>query len=193
MFPGISSTHAYLVECALVLITRLNVVVGVVDGTMLALAGLKRLGMQDVIADAQIIEWDEMLPAVAQGAIGIQCRSEDTRMLQYLAALNHAPTKAAVDCERAFLARLDGNCRTPIAGQAQLQGGKLHFRGLISKPDGSDMIRVEMSGHPDAAVELGDAAGNEIRKIAGSKFAEYQHAVQVVQDQAAAAKIAAAQ
>lgn len=164
-----------------------------VDGTLLALAGLKRLGMQDVISDAQVIGWDEMLPAVAQGAIGIQCRSEDTRMLQYLAALNHAPTKAAVDCERAFLARLDGNCRTPIAGQARLHEGKLHFRGLISKPDGSDMIRVEMSGNPDAAVELGDAAGHEVRKIAGSTFADYQHAVQLVQDQAAAAKIAASQ
>ena len=108
----------------------------VVDATLLALAGLKRLGMSDVIANAQIIGWDEMLPAVAQGAIGIQCRSDDTLMLKYLAGLNHVDTKTAVDCERAFLAELDGNCRTPIAGQAKIIDGKLHFRGLISKPDG---------------------------------------------------------
>lgn len=163
----------------------------VVDGTLLALAGLKRLGMSEVIADAQTIAWEEMLPAVAQGAIGIQCRSNDGRMLQYLSALNHAQTKAAVDCERAFLARLDGNCRTPIAGQARLVNGKLHFRGLISKPDGSDMIRVQMVGEADAAAELGEAAGSEIRRIAGAKFDEYQHAVQLVQDAAAAAKVAA--
>jgi len=89
---------------------------GVVDATLLALAGLKRLGMTDVVSTSQTITWDEMLPAVAQGAIGIQCRSDDAQALKYLAALNHAPTKAAVDCERAFLAELDGNGRTPIAG-----------------------------------------------------------------------------
>ena len=87
-----------------------------VDATLLALAGLKRLGMTEVIAAAQIIDWEDMLPAVAQGAIGIQCRSDDAQALRYLAALSHAPTKAAVDCERSFLAVLDGNCRTPIAG-----------------------------------------------------------------------------
>jgi len=79
---------------------------GVVDATLLALAGLKRLGMEDVIAESQIIGWDEMLPAVAQGAIGIQCRSDDSKALAYLAKLNHAETKAAVDCERAFLKTL---------------------------------------------------------------------------------------
>lgn len=90
---------------------------GVVDATLLALAGLKRLGMTDVIEEAQILGWDDMLPAVAQGAIGIQCRSDDSKALNYLAKLNHVNTKHAVDCERAFLAVLDGNCRTPIAGK----------------------------------------------------------------------------
>ena len=90
---------------------------GAVDATLLALAGLKRLGMEDVIAEAQTLSWDDMLPAVSQGAIGIQCRSDDARALKYLAALNHEPTKLAVDCERAFLEVLDGNCRTPIAGE----------------------------------------------------------------------------
>jgi hydroxymethylbilane synthase len=84
---------------------------GVVDATLLALAGLKRLNMEEVIENAQIISWDEMLPAVAQGAIGIQCRADDSKALKYLATLNHAATKIAVDCERAFLKGLDGNCR----------------------------------------------------------------------------------
>lgn len=158
---------------------------------MLALAGLKRLGMNEVISNSQIVTWDEMLPAVAQGAIGIQCRSDDTKVLQYLAALNHIDTKTAVDCERAFLATLDGNCRTPIAGQAKIIDGKLHFSGIISKPDGTDMIRVNKIGSTEHPIELGVAAGNEIRSIAGDKFHEYQDAVQVIQDAAAAAKAAA--
>ena len=82
---------------------------GVVDATLLALAaGLLRLGMHDVIESSQIIKWDEMLPAVAQGAIGIQCRSNDNNALDLLKALNHVETKLAVDCERQFLAVLDG-------------------------------------------------------------------------------------
>ena len=166
--------------------------VEVVDATLLALAGLKRLGMNDVIQGAQIITWEEMLPAVAQGAIGIQCRSDDSKALHYLAALNHKDTKTAVDCERAFLAELDGNCRTPIAGQAKIVDGQLHFRGLISKPDGTDMISVTKVGSPDDAVAIGRAAGEEVKKIAGpQKFKEYQEAVIAKQDEAAAAKLMA--
>lgn len=162
----------------------------VVDATLLALAGLKRLGMDDVLADSQIIGWDEMLPAVAQGAIGIQCRSDDEKSLKYLAGLNHAPTKTAVDCERAFLAALDGNCRTPIAGQARIEGDKILFRGIISKPDGSDMIRVEKEGPVSDPVALGTAAGEEIKRVAGDKFDEYREAVAEVEAAQAAEKAA---
>ena len=162
----------------------------VVDATLLALAGLKRLGMTDVISTSQTIEWDEMLPAVAQGAIGIQCRSDDTQALKYLAGLNHHETKLAVDCERAFLAELDGNCRTPIAGQAKIVDGKMHFRGLISKPDGKEMISVTRIGDPADAIAIGHAAGKEIKSIAGAKFREYGEAVVAVQAEAAAAKAA---
>jgi hydroxymethylbilane synthase len=133
--------------------------------------------MTDLIDSSQIIGWDEMLPAVAQGAIGIQCRSDDDQMLKYLAPLNHPETKLCVDCERSFLATLDGNCRTPIAGQACVKGGQLHFRGMISKPDGTDMITVERVGNVENAVEVGLDAGNEIKSIAGDKFIEYQQAV----------------
>ncbi len=138
--------------------------------------------MTELIDSSQIITWDEMLPAVAQGAIGIQCRSEDSRVLSYLAGLNHENTKLAVDCERSFLGALDGNCRTPIAGQARIEesNGKemLYFKGLISKPDGSDMIRVERAGEASEAVAIGLDAANEIRSIAGEKFIEYQEAMQ---------------
>merc|ERR1719484_461485 len=102
---------------------------GVVDATLLAIAGLKRMEMQDCAT--AVLEWDEMLPAVAQGAIGIQCRSDDKRSLRYIDALNCMDTHVCVNCERAFLEALDGNCKTPIAGQARIIDGKIKFRGLI--------------------------------------------------------------
>jgi len=162
----------------------------VVDATMLALAGLKRLGMDDVIANSQIVTWDDMLPAVAQGAIGIQCRLDDTRALKILSKLNHPDTFNCVNCEREFLRVLDGNCRTPIAGQAKIIDGKIHFRGMISMPDGSRMIKVERIGEVNDAVAIGNDAAQEIRKIAGDKFHEYGEANQQVLD-ATAAQIAA--
>lgn len=152
---------------------------GVVDATMLALAGLKRLNMDEVIQSSQIVPWDEILPAVSQGAIGIQCRTSDARILQYLSVLNHVDTKIAVDCERAFLETLDGNCRTPIAGQGRIIDGKLHFSGLISKPDGTDMIRVTRVGEISDSIKIGQDAGEEIKTIAGPKFKEYQEAFTV--------------
>lgn len=133
---------------------------GVVDATMLALAGLKRMNMEEHAT--QIIEQDDMLPAISQGAIGIQCRSNDQASLDYLAALNHPETKTCVDCERAFLAALDGNCRTPIAGQAKIIDGKLHFRGLIARPDGTDLFEVVREGSPADAEKIGREAGEHL-------------------------------
>lgn len=161
---------------------------GAVDATLLALAGLKRLNMNEVIADSQVISWEEMLPAVAQGAIGIQCRADDSKALHYLSKLNHQATKVAVDCERAFLKGLDGNCRTPIAGQAVVKGDRLHLQGFLSKPDGKDLIRVTREGSAADAERIGADAAAEIRSIAGSRFVEYQQAVQAAQDAATAAK-----
>jgi len=123
---------------------------GVVDATLLAIAGLKRMGMDGCATS--VLEWDEMLPAVAQGAIGIQCRTGDERALKYIDALNHPPTKSCVDCERAFLEALDGNCKTPIAGQARIVDGKMLFRGLIAMPDGTSKFTIESEG------EIADAA-----------------------------------
>jgi len=143
---------------------------GVVDATLLAIAGLKRMDMDGCATS--VLDWDEMLPAVAQGAIGIQCRSDDTRSLKYLDALNHPETKACVDCERAFLEALDGNCKTPIAGQARIIDGQIQFRGLIAMPDGSLKYETSSSGAVEDAKTIGLKAGEELKAEAGDKFFE---------------------
>lgn len=140
----------------------------VVDATMLAYAGLKRLEMSHVAT--QVLEMDEMLPAVAQGAIGIQCREGDETMLRYLAGLNCMDTHVAVNCERAFLAALDGNCKTPIAGQAKVVGGRLQFRGLVASPDGKTVYETSREGPMEDAVKMGEDAGAEIKAKAGEAF-----------------------
>jgi hydroxymethylbilane synthase len=141
---------------------------GVVDATLLAIAGLKRMDMADCATS--ILEWDEMLPAVAQGAIGIQCRTGDERSLKYIGALNHAATLACVNCERGFLEALDGNCKTPIAGQARIIDGKIKFRGLIAMPDGSQKFVTESEGAIEDAVEIGRKAGEGLKAEAGDVF-----------------------
>jgi hydroxymethylbilane synthase len=143
---------------------------GVVDATLLAIAGLKRMSMDSCATS--ILDWDEMLPAVAQGAIGIQCRSDDERSLKYIDALNDPNTKTCVDCERAFLEALDGNCKTPIAGQARIIDGKLVFRGLIAMPDGSEKYETTAEGDPADAYNIGLKAGQELKERAGDKFFE---------------------
>jgi len=145
---------------------------GIVDATLLAKAGLNRMSLDGEITT--VLEWDDMLPAVAQGAIGIQCREGDESTLRYLDALTCKDTKTSVDCERAFLAALDGNCRTPIAGQAKLlEDGQLQFKGLISKPDGSIIFRTERTGPADTAVQMGTEAGEELKKQCGDDALEF--------------------
>mmetsp|Transcript_4758 Transcript_4758/g.12282 ORF Transcript_4758/g.12282 Transcript_4758/m.12282 type:complete len:342 (-) Transcript_4758:515-1540(-) len=148
---------------------------GVVDATLLAYAGLKRMDMEDELT--QILDYDEMLPAVAQGAIGIQCRDDDDRALRYIAALNHGPTFEAVTCERAFLAALDGNCKTPIAGRAVIDDdGTLRFKGLVAKPDGSEIYTVEREGPVADAAKIGTEAGDQVKAEAGIEFFEWLQA-----------------
>ncbi len=122
---------------------------GQVDATILALAGLKRLGL--VQHATKIMDATEFLPAVGQGAIGIETRADNTRVRDMLAKIDHADTSTAVACERAFLAELDGSCKTPIGGHATLSGGVLHFRGLIVKPDGSAAHETSVAGPRDSA------------------------------------------
>lgn len=143
---------------------------GEVDATLLAIAGLKRMDMDGCATT--VLDWDEMLPAVAQGAIGIQCRDDDEKSLKYITGLNHEATKSCVDCERAFLEALDGNCKTPIAGLARIVDGKINFRGLISMPDGTDVYKTESSGEVSDCVAIGKAAGEKLKADAGDKFFE---------------------
>ncbi|MGB6321381.1 MAG: hydroxymethylbilane synthase, partial [Xanthobacteraceae bacterium] len=113
---------------------------GDADATVLALAGLKRLGL--VGAATAVLDLDEFLPAVGQGAIGIETRDDDTKARALVEAINDADTATALATERAFLAVLDGSCRTPIAGHARIIDGRLRFRGLIAKTDGSEALEV---------------------------------------------------
>ncbi|MEE9141046.1 MAG: hydroxymethylbilane synthase [Alphaproteobacteria bacterium] len=144
---------------------------GQVDATLLALAGLKRLG---IAAEATaVLSVDEILPAVGQGAIGVECRGDDTRVRDLLAPLNDPATAACVAAERAMLAALDGSCRTPIAGLAELDGsGGLALRGLLARPDGSEVYRVRREGRAGDAVALGTDAGAELKARAGPGFIE---------------------
>ena len=134
---------------------------GVVDATLLAHAGLIRMEMTEFLTT--VLPREEMLPAVSQGASGIQCRDDDEKSLKYLAGLNHPETKACVDCERAFLAALDGNCRTPIAGAATIVDGRMKFKGLLAKEDGSEMVWCEDEGAVEDGVKMGTDNGAKLK------------------------------
>jgi hydroxymethylbilane synthase len=141
---------------------------GAADATLLALAGLDRLGMRD--AATAILSVDEMMPAPAQGAIGIECRADDTRIRDLLAPLNHAPTMQCLAAERALLGRLDGSCRTPIAAIAMLEGDSLHLRARLLSPDGVKLFAAERKGAAGEGARLGQDAAEELRAAAGPDF-----------------------
>ena len=143
---------------------------GDADATVLALAGLKRLGL--VAAATAVLDLDEFLPAVGQGAIGIETRDDDTKTRALVDAINDADTATALAAERAFLAVLDGSCRTPIAGHARVIDGTLRFRGLIAKTDGSEALEVSREGSRADAAALGADAGRELKARAGPGFFE---------------------
>ena len=143
---------------------------GMVDGTLLALAGLRRLGLEDVASE--ILPLDTFPPAPGQGAIGIETRIGDARMAALLAPIGDAETAAALACERSFLAALDGSCRTPIAGHARIEDGRLSFHGLVITPDGTRAHEIRRTGLPAEAAAIGHAAGAAIREEAGPDFFE---------------------
>jgi hydroxymethylbilane synthase len=146
--------------------TRLaKLAAGDVAATFLACAGLARLGLADRITAAMPVE--VMLPAVAQGAIGLEIRARDERTRDLLAPLDHAATATAVAAERAFLAVLEGSCRTPIAGHATVDGGRVRFRGMVLSLDGRRIVEVEREGTAGDAAALGHDAGEEVRAKAG--------------------------
>jgi hydroxymethylbilane synthase len=129
---------------------------------------LKRLGLENVAT--ALLSLDDFPPAVGQGAITIETRADDARTRDLLAAIIHADTSTAVECERAFLAALDGSCRTPIAGLARLEGERLHFRGLIIRPDGSETHETTREGSRAEAAAIGADAGQELRRLAPAGF-----------------------
>ncbi|MGB1025334.1 MAG: hydroxymethylbilane synthase, partial [Rhodospirillaceae bacterium] len=133
-------------------------------------AGLRRLNMADQATG--ILEPTEMLPAVAQGAVGITCRTEDSDILARLAPLDHAETTLCVQAERAMLATLDGSCRTPIGGLASLSedGQTLSLEGLVIKPDGSATHRTSQTGPAADPIALGQAVGQALLERMGPDF-----------------------
>jgi len=141
---------------------------GQVDATILALAGMKRLGL--VAHATKIMEAEEFLPAVGQGAIGIEARADDARVREMLARIDHADTSTAVACERAFLAELDGSCKTPIAGHATVAGETVQFRGLIARPDGSAALDIAGTGRRQDAAAIGADSGRTLKHRAGPGF-----------------------
>jgi hydroxymethylbilane synthase len=141
---------------------------GVAEATFLACAGLHRLGRADVIRAA--IGPEEMLPAVAQGAIGIETRGDDWTAIGLLTPVHDDPTAIRLAAERAFLAALDGSCRTPIGGLAEIEDGALWFRGEIIRPDGSERLAAERRGPLADAARMGRDAAEELRARAGPGF-----------------------
>jgi hydroxymethylbilane synthase len=137
---------------------------GECDATILALAGLKRLGLEGHAT--KIMQVREFLPAAGQGAIGIEVRENDTRTRDILARIDHADTSIALACERAFLAVLDGSCKTPIGAYAHMSGDTIHFRGLLAHPDGEPSCEHEGRGSRADAIKIGTEAGHTIRRAA---------------------------
>ena len=144
---------------------------GVAECTFLAMAGLNRLNIDDVPATP--ISPDVMLPAVAQGAIGIERRADDSRIAQLLEAIHDTPTGQRLAAERAFLAGLDGSCETPIAGLAELNGGTMHLRGEVLRPDGSESINDTASAPIEDTRELGSTMAEKLLKQAGPGFFDW--------------------
>jgi len=126
---------------------------GIVDATILAVAGLKRLGLMP--PNSQILDEREFLPAIGQGALGIETRAHDTEVIARVRPLHHEVTAVAITAERAFLRRMGGSCQTPLAAKGNIEDGRVHLRALVASPDGTTVIRGEERGVNDAAEEVG--------------------------------------
>ena len=150
--------------------TRLaKLAAGAVDGTLLALAGLKRLGLEQNITE--ILSTEMMLPAPGQGIVAVETRKRDMRSQEYLVALNDAAACACANAERAVLAALDGSCRTPIAALAEIDSqSRLTLRARLLRPDGSESFDAFRTGTASEAAVLGREAGEELRLNAGPAF-----------------------
>ena len=126
---------------------------GDLDAIVLALAGLRRLGREARVSE--VLAPTRILPAIGQGALGLEVKGDNERILRLLGFMNHAPTQWAVTAERAFLKELQGGCQVPIAGYARLEGGRLHLMGMVAALDGSRVIRDEIRGDSSRAEAMG--------------------------------------
>ena len=138
------------------------------DGIILALAGLKRLGMEKVATSVMSV--DEFLPAAAQGAIAIEVRADDMAIQKLLAQIDYADTSSAVAAERAFVAALQGDCDSPIAAHAEIEGEALSFRGLAATRDGAAIHDIAATGRRADATKIGETAGHELKRRLGPDF-----------------------
>lgn len=144
----------------------------VADCTFLAMAGLNRLEMSHVATSA--IEPEDMLPAVAQGAIGIERRAEDMNTAAMLEAIHDTPTGQRLAAERSFLAALDGSCETPIAALAELDGGSLRLRGEVLRPDGSESLSDDQTAPIEDGAELGKTMAAQLLERGGPGFFDWR-------------------
>jgi hydroxymethylbilane synthase len=147
---------------------------GEYDAIILAAAGLIRLGFQERIT--AFIGPEQSLPAIGQGAVGIECRSEDARVNELIAPLHHDETACCVLAERAMNERLNGGCQVPIAGYAMLENGELWLRGLVGEPDGSRIIRGEVEGKPDEAEAMGKGLAEHLLEWGADRILEALYA-----------------
>jgi hydroxymethylbilane synthase len=141
---------------------------GEYDAIILAAAGLLRLGLEERIAAR--VPTEASLPAVGQGVIGIECRSADAATRRRVGALEHAPTRTCLVAERAFAARLEGSCQSPVAGFAELRDGRLRMRGLVGAPDGTQVFEGELQGRPDEATMLGDQLATQLLQAGAGRL-----------------------
>jgi hydroxymethylbilane synthase len=135
---------------------------------ILAAAGLKRLGLSSKIR--QILPVDTFLPAIGQGALGLEMRQDDCRLLDLIGFLNHGPTELAVKAERAFLKRLEGGCQVPIAGHGRVEGEDIILQGMVAELDGSRIIRDEVRGQKDRPEETGINLAERLLRAGADKI-----------------------
>lgn len=141
---------------------------GIVDATILAAAGLKRLRLMP--PNSQILDESEFLPAIGQGALGIETRVDDTDVIARVRPLHHAATAVAVTAERAFLRRMGGSCRTPLAAKGNVANDEVQLTALIASPDGRELIRGEQSGLHSAAEEIGSLLAERLLAQGGEEI-----------------------
>jgi hydroxymethylbilane synthase len=140
--------------------TRLRKIDEGFDAVVLAYAGLRRLGLADKVV--QVFSTEEMLPAVAQGALAIEARADDAETLRRLAPLEDPVTRIQIEAERGFLRKLQGGCQVPIAGHAEVKGDHVKLRGLVANLDGTVIIRGERSGPAAEAARVGEGLAEEL-------------------------------